>query len=159
MIDNTYLIKAIDAYPYNLPEAVEALNYALSYDGENVFALQLMAKIYAEQLKDYHNAMIYFEAAMQADMSQPSLYPDYINIAIKVADYLNAQKLIEFALTLRGTNKALIYSLQAYLYESLFKYKKAIKAIKKAKKFAFDQHTTNCLIDAEKRIEDKMSQK
>ena len=78
MIDNTYLIKAIDAYPYNLPEAVEALNYALSYDGENVFALQLMAKIYAEQLKDYHNAMIYFEAAMQADMSQPSLYPDYI---------------------------------------------------------------------------------
>ena len=35
----------------------------------------------------------------------------------------------------------------------------AIKAIKKAKKFAFDQHTTNCLIDAEKRIEDKMSQK
>ena len=67
--------------------------------------------------------------------------------------------MIEFALTLRGTNKALIYSLQAYLYESLFKYKKAIKAIKKAKKFAFDQHTTNCLIDAEKRIEDKMSQK
>lgn len=39
-----YIFQALDAYPYNLEETVESLNYALSYDDKNAVALCLMGE-------------------------------------------------------------------------------------------------------------------
>ena len=46
-----YLVKAIDAYPYNLEEAIESLDYALSGDNNNAATLCLYGRVYAEQLQ------------------------------------------------------------------------------------------------------------
>ena len=52
-LHNSYVFQAIDAYPYNLEETLEALNFALSYNEKDTQALCLMGRVYAEQLKDY----------------------------------------------------------------------------------------------------------
>ena len=47
-----YLCKAIDAYPYNLEDVIENLEYALSSDNNNAATLCLYGSVYAEQLHD-----------------------------------------------------------------------------------------------------------
>ena len=54
-----YILQAFDNYPYNLPEALEALEYALSSDPQNTIALTLMGRLYAEQLNEYEMARDY----------------------------------------------------------------------------------------------------
>ncbi len=48
-----YYFEALDYYPYNIADCLEALSYALSYDPEDADALTLMGRIYSEVLKDY----------------------------------------------------------------------------------------------------------
>jgi hypothetical protein len=50
---NKYYFEALDNYPYSLPDCLEALNYALSYDPEDADSLCLMGRIYSEMLSDY----------------------------------------------------------------------------------------------------------
>ncbi|MDR6515115.1 hypothetical protein [Chryseobacterium camelliae] len=64
-----YYFEALDNYFYNLPDCLEALNYALSYDPEDADSLCLMGRIYAETLKDYETAKSYFEMAMQSNVN------------------------------------------------------------------------------------------
>ncbi|XJR87409.1 hypothetical protein ACH34I_08880 [Elizabethkingia anophelis] len=41
---NKYYFEALDHYPYSIPDCVEALNYALSYDPQDADSLCLMAR-------------------------------------------------------------------------------------------------------------------
>ena len=66
---NKYYFEALDCYPYNLPDCLEALNYALSYDPEDADALCLMGRIHSEVLKDYETAKEYFAEAMMFDVT------------------------------------------------------------------------------------------
>ncbi|CAG0906289.1 unnamed protein product, partial [Darwinula stevensoni] len=59
---------ALDAYPYNLEEAIESLDYALSGDNNNAATLCLYGRVYAEQLQDYATAKTYFQDALAADI-------------------------------------------------------------------------------------------
>ena len=129
---NLYLFKALDAYPYNLEEAVEALNYSLSYDPNNVMALCLMARVQSEQLGDYHAAIEYFEKALACDMENPKTYASYIHVLMQNDDYVEAQKLIEYAMTVKGIDKGGIALLQGQLYEALFEFEMAESALKEA---------------------------
>ncbi len=135
---NTHLFRAIEAYPWELEKAVEALNYALAYDPENVKALHLMAKVHYEQLGDYEAAKVYFERALASNIESPDLYPEYIRLLINNEDYEEAQKLIDFAKTLKGVGKAGIALTQGQLYESLAKYEEAEKTLKEAKQLALN---------------------
>lgn len=60
MKPNRYVLKALDAYPYNLEEVSESLEYALSYDSEDTTALCLMGRMHGEILKDFEAAKNYF---------------------------------------------------------------------------------------------------
>lgn len=51
-----YYFEALDNYPYSLPDCLEALNYALSYDPEDPDVLCLMGRMYSEMLNDYEKA-------------------------------------------------------------------------------------------------------
>lgn len=53
-------------------------------------------------------------------------------------DFNEAQKLIDFALTVKGIDKGSIWCKQGQLYEIKLKHKKAIKALKTAKQFGFN---------------------
>jgi len=132
--NNPYLFKALDAYPFELDTAVEALNYALSYDPENTEALYLMADLYGYQLGDYETAKSFYEMVLSINLNIPKVYPDYLYILIKNEDFAEAQKLLAFALKVKATDKPLFRLLQGQLMEKQGTLKPALQAYKEAKK-------------------------
>ncbi|KAA1246828.1 hypothetical protein [Aquimarina sp. RZ0] len=155
-LSDKYLFQALDAYPYNLEEAVESLNYALSYDNKNPVALCLMGQIYAENLRSYETAKEYYQQALAEDMYALDVYPNYINVLFWNEDYQEAEKLIEFALTLKGSDKAILYLKKGILFEQKKEYQKALKTLKIAKEHVYDNYVIGDINDTKKRIKDKM---
>jgi tetratricopeptide (TPR) repeat protein len=154
-----YLFQAIDAYPYDLEETVESLNYALSYNPENTKALCLMGQVYAEQLKDYETAKNYFQDAISENIHAIDVYSHYINTLMWNEDFEEAEKLINFAFTIKGIDKALMLLKKAQLFEIKIKYKIALKHIKKAKEFTYNSEFISYLDREKRRIKSKMSKK
>jgi tetratricopeptide (TPR) repeat protein len=72
MTTNKYYFQALDNFPYNLEETMQALNYALSYDDHNAESLCLLGRVYSEMLQDYETAKSYFEEAMQVKLDSVS---------------------------------------------------------------------------------------
>lgn len=158
-LENKYLFEAIDNYPYNLEEAIEALNYALSYDDENPIALCLKGQVMAEQLSDFNGAIEYYELALQADLYCLKVYPLYIGVLILNDDFDKAQKTIDFALTIKGMDRGGIWLRQANLFEHLKKYKKALKAIKKAKVESYNDEFSTWADGIKNRVKSKLKKK
>lgn len=156
---NRYLFKALEAYPYDLEEAIEALSYALSYDAKNVQALCLMGKIYMEQLGEYEAAKECYAEAMASNMDMPTIYPDYVRTLLCNEDFKEAKKLIDFALTVKGTDKGTLYILRGQLFEGMRKYKKAIKAFEESKKFGYNNDFIRFVENEINRINKKLPKK
>ncbi len=158
LVDN-YIFKALDAYPYDLEDTIEALNYALAYDEKNTIALTLLGRVYAEVLKDYERAKGYYEEALAENMHDFEVYPHYINVLLWNEDFKEAEKLIDFAITLKGANKAILYQKKANLYERLKVYKKALEFLKMAKEYNYDSEFIDTLNIEKERITGKMPKK
>ena len=154
-----YVFQALDAYPYNLEETIESLHYALSYDDKNPMTLCLMGRVYAEQLGDYEMAKTYYEKALAEDIHVINIYPKYVNVLLWNEDYAEAEKLIAFALTVKGTDKAVLYLKKAILCEQKREYTTALIALKEAKVFAYNSHFINELDTEKSRIKSKMPKK
>ena len=135
---NIYLFKALEAYPYELAKAIEALNYALSYDPENVRALCLMATIQHEQLGEYETARSYYERALASRLDIPNVYPEFIRLLVNYEDFDDALKLIAFARTVKGIDRAGIELAQAHLFEVTAQYDEALDSLKEAKQLAMN---------------------
>ena len=151
-----YVFQALDNYPYSLEETIESLDYAFSYDAKNTMVLCLYGRIQAEQLWNYEEAKSCFQEALAINIHALEVYPYYIQTLILNEDYQEAQKLIDFALTVKGINKSDIYVKKAILLEAELQFKEALRAIKNAKlytlQFAFDSDIT----EVEKRIKSKI---
>ncbi|WP_179021376.1 hypothetical protein [Winogradskyella forsetii] len=156
---NNYVLKAIDAYPYDLEETVENLNYALSYEANNAYALYLMGRLQAEQFGDFEKAKQYYAEALANKMDFQKVYSKYILVLIWNEDYEEAQKLIDFAFTVKGLNKGLVHTLQGQLFENLQAYKKAIKAFKEAKRFGYNDGFINHVNSEISRVKNKIKPK
>ncbi len=154
-----YLCKALDAYPYDLEEAIEALNYALSYDDKNAKALCLMGKVYAEQLGEYEAAKECYAQAMASNMEVPYIYPDYVRTLIMNEDYGEAQKLLDFAMALKAADKAALYFYQGLLNEVQCEYKEAINAYKQAKKHGLNNEFIRRIEEEIGRVKGKLGKK
>ncbi len=154
-----YLFKAVEAYPYELEKAVEALHYALTYDPENAIALFYMGRVYSEQLGDYETAKAYFAEALAADMGNPQIYPYFLYTLLLNEDYKEARKLLDYALTIKATDKALMYMYEGFLNEAQGRYKKAIKAMKVGQERTFNEGLDEYLGRQIKRIEKKLPKK
>ena len=154
-----YLFQAIDAYPYDLQETVESLQYALSYNPKNTKALCLMGQVYAEQLHDYETAKDYYQEALAENIHAIDVYKHYINVLLWNEDYAAAEKLINFAFTVKGIDKALLYVKKAQLFEQKRKLKLALKHLKKAKEFAYNSDFLFYINEEKSRIKDKMPKK
>lgn len=156
---NNYVLKAIDAYPYDLEEVVENLNYALSYEPENAYALYLMGRLQAEQFGNYDKAKQFYTQALASKMDFQKVYSRYIQVLLWNDDIDEAQKLIDFALTVKGIDKGLIWSKQGLLFERTKVYKKAIKAHKTAKDYGFNDDFINYINNEISRIKSKFKPK
>lgn len=153
---NNYVLKAIDAYPYDLEETVENLNYALSYESNNAYALYLMGRLQAEQFGDYEKAKLYYAEALANKMDFIKVYPKYILVLLWNQDFDEARKLIDFAHTVKAIGKGELLVLEAQLFECQEAYKKALKTFKKAKLFVYN-NSFSSFIDSEiNRVKNKI---
>ncbi|GAA3743709.1 hypothetical protein GCM10022422_29710 [Flavobacterium ginsengisoli] len=151
-----YLFQALDNYPYSLEETIESLDYAFSYDSKNTMVLCLYGRIQAEQLMNYEEAKSYFQEALAINIHALEVYPYYLQTLIVNGDYEEAQKLIDFALTIKGINKAMIFVKKAVLLEVQHKFKDALKEIKQAKLYSIQHDYDSGISEVEKRIKDKI---
>jgi len=151
-----YLFQALDNYPFWLEGTIESLDYAFSYDDKNTMVLCLYVRIQAEQLMNYEEAKSYFQKALAINIHALEVYPYYLKTLILNEDYEEAQKLINFALTVKGINKSEIYINKAILLEVQYKFKDALKEIKQAKLYSIQNDYDSGISEVEKRIKGKI---
>ncbi|WP_395093168.1 tetratricopeptide repeat protein [Vaginella massiliensis] len=132
-----YYFQALDNFPYNMEETIEALNYALSYDEKDSDCLVLMGKVYAEVMEDYETAKEYFQLAMDYNLNNVKIYAPYAECLILNEDFEEAEKLIDFAMSIKGVDKAGVWLNKAKLADIRDQSKRLInRYIKEAKLFA-----------------------
>lgn len=156
---NNYVFKALENYPYDLEEVMEALNYALSYDDKNTMALTLMGRVYAEKLLKYDEAKVYFKQALAENIYAFEVYAPYINTLLWNEDYKEVAEFIDFTLTIKGSDKAVLYLKKAILKEQLKEYKEALNCIKKAKEHTYNSDFMSDINIEKERIKGKMPKK
>lgn len=140
---NKYYFEALDNYPYSLPDCLEALNYALSYDPEDADSLCLMGRIYSEMLIDYEKAKLYFEEAMVCDVTNLNVPQYYIKCLLDNEDFHEAEKLIRYSLKIKGIDKSMIWLYRSLLSEKRGSLTNALKFLNEAEKYCF----TSCCLD------------
>ena len=150
-----YYIKAIDYYPFNLEEALENLNYALSYDGEHAGANCLMGRLYVEYFKDYEKAEIYFQAALACNPAHAESCEHYARLLLNLRSFSKAQKLLDYAGGLPGVSLARILQLKAQMGESQHQFAAAKELLKKAMLETFDNEYMLALESDLARVEKK----
>ena len=156
---NKYYFEALDFYPYNLPDCLEALNYALSYDSEDADALCLMGRIHSEVLKNYEKAKEYFEEAMMFDVSNVNTPQYYIACLIENEDFAEAEKLITYALKIKGMEKSTLGIYRAMISERRGSLKNALKFLKEAEKNAFTSCYLEMVNERKKFVKSKLTKK
>lgn len=158
-IKNNYLIQALDKYPYDLPEAIEKLNYALAYNQEDALALCLLGRVHAEQFKQYEKAKDCFASALAIDDNELEIYGHYIRALIANGEFSEAVNLVDYALSKKGILKVEILVLKSLALESQLDLKKALKTIKEAYFLSTDDDWINAIEAHQKRIEKKIELK
>lgn len=156
---NNYIFKALENYPYDLDEVMEALNYALSYDEKNTMALTLMGRMYAEKLYKYEEAIKFFKDALAENIYAFEAYVPYINTLLWNEDYKEVEEFIDFALTVKGSDKAVLYLKKAVLHDQLKDYKKALSFVKLAKLHTYNAEFMESVKEEKDRIKGKMPKK
>lgn len=154
-----YIFEALDNYPYSLVETIESLDYALSYDDKNTMALCLYGRVQADQLFKYEEAKDFFQQAISININAIEVYSYYINTLVLNEDYVEASKLIDFALTIKGINKVEILLKKVMLLESRKKFKQALKALKEARLEALSNEYDYFIEETEKRLNKKVNKK
>lgn len=130
---NKFLATAIDSYPHNLQFAIEALDYALSYDENCTMTLCLYGRLMSEQLSRFEEAKSYFERALANDLHAVEIYPHFIKVLARNEDFGQAVKLADFAATVKGVNKFDLAEAKIELFEKMQSFDEAQAAIKEAK--------------------------
>ncbi|MCL9805747.1 hypothetical protein NAT51_12420 [Flavobacterium amniphilum] len=151
-----YLFQALDNYPYSLEETIESLDYALSYDDKNTMALCLYGRVYAEQLLQYDMAKEYFQKALSINVNALEVHTYYIDTLLLNEDFEEADKLIDFALKVKGSNKAEIWFKKVQLLERKNELKQAKKALKEVKKTIMGTEFNYAINETEKRLKEKL---
>ncbi|WP_341902005.1 hypothetical protein [Fluviicola taffensis] len=159
MTTNSYLVKALDYYPYNLEEALESLNYAMAYEENNPIALCLMGRVNLEIFKDYALANSYFREALAANVNYLETYAYFLDCLLIQEDFDEMNKLLTFARLRKGIDRGLLFYYEALLLEKQLKFKKAQKAIKEAMLLAQTGSFMSDLEEMKKRIEKKIALK
>jgi tetratricopeptide (TPR) repeat protein len=152
-------MEAFDAYPFDLPKALESLEYAMSYDDSCPHAYYLMGRIHADQLQEYNKAIFYYQEALQRDVLSIMVYPHFINALMNSEQFEAAHKAINFALTIKGTDKGRVLLLKAICFEYELKFKDALNALKESEQYSFNSSFKQVLKDVRSRIQEKKSPK
>lgn len=154
-LSNKYFLKALEAYPYDLADAMESLNYALSYDSEHAGAHCLMGQLNMEQLKQYEKAEYHFDQALICDVNYTVTYEYYSLLSIYKKQYDKALRLIDYAYTIPAINRALMKHREAIIAEYSSRLDDAKKLMKEAYNISCNEEERGFIKLELERIKDK----
>ena len=140
-ISYQYYLKARSAYPYDLAETAEMLNYALSYDEECAPALCLMGQMQMEVLKDFEAAEDYFQKALLADPRFVDTYKYLSLLLIWVGKFRQAEQIINKSRQIKGMPAMMILERELTLSELKGDIRGALMAADKGILFAVNEHS------------------
>jgi tetratricopeptide (TPR) repeat protein len=138
-------------------EVCEALNYALSYDENHCASLCFLGKIYAENLSQYTNAFECFDKVIAFDTNFIDVYPMYVKYLIWADEIERAEKLIDFAETIKAIDNSQLFWLKAYIEDVRGNYKLSLKLLKKAKINIYNEYYFDFMDDEKRRIKKKIA--
>ena len=118
-----------------------------------------MGRLSAERLFDDVTAIEYYKKALAEKINAFEVYPVYISTLLNNEDYKEAEEFIDFAFTVKGVDKAMLYLNKAILKERLFQYKEALKMLKEALKNNYDTDFICTIEEVEKRVKGKIPKK
>lgn len=156
---NNYIYKALDAYPYDLEAAMEALEYALAYDDKNWMALLLMGRIQFEVFQDAEKAISYYREALAVNIHAVQVYPYFFKVLLRQEDFQALAGLIDFAMGIKGIDKAEVYKTKALAFERQQRFKKALAELKQAKLHCYDEDSTEAIAREISRVKGKLPKK
>ena len=139
-----------------MEECIEALQYALSYDSCDVDALCLMGRVYSELLTDYETAKLYFQEAMNCDVTNLNTPKFYIKCLLDNEDLDEAEKLINYSLNIKGIDKTRILLHKSLFFEIQLDYENALIPLKEAIQFSYNKEMVDYLKQRQKFIKSKM---
>ena len=114
------------------------MNYALSYDEAHCPSLCLLGEIYAKNLNQFSEAFACFDQVIATNSSYIDVYPIYVKYLIWADEQKRAQKLIDFALNLKGVGRGSLLQLSSYISETQGAYKASLRFLKAAKKESYN---------------------
>jgi len=158
-IADTYYIKALDNYPYNLEEMLENLNYALSYDDEHAEANTLMARFYTHEVPKYELAKEYANKALASDPTCLVAFNALATVLMYSVEIEELTRVVNFVCSLKEANKSYFKGLLAQAYEANGKLKKAKKILKEAIHQSVEDSTIESLETQLSRVKKKIKRK
>ena len=129
---DSYYLKALDLYPYELDQVTEALNFAISYDNDHAGAHCLLGMLNLYQLGKYREAEDHFERALASNIDYAETYYSYADLLIQMGEYGKAKKLIKYAYKIKGINVIRLKHIEGLIAEIKGNYVKAKECMKLA---------------------------
>ena len=158
-LSTKYYLQALEAYPYDLTEALESLSFALSYENNHAGAHCLLGRLNMEQLKQFEKAEYHFEQALISDINYVATYEYYSLLLITLGDYKRTEKLLNYAYSIKGINRVAMQYREGLLNE----HRKNMLAAKKFMNMAYEnscnQEERSFLKNELERVKSKMNAK
>ncbi|HMS67282.1 MAG TPA: hypothetical protein PKD18_04065 [Saprospiraceae bacterium] len=151
-----YFLKAWSNYPFCAEDALEPLNYALSFDEEHAPSLCLMGRLQMEILKNFKTAKHYFECALLADSDYVETYKYYSLLLIWLGDLTNAERILKMGENKPGFSKLVAITRRASILENSGKVKEAILLLKTGRNLSNCSKTFDFFKDELIRLERKI---
>ncbi|MGB0177990.1 MAG: hypothetical protein ACPF9D_12545 [Owenweeksia sp.] len=120
LLADGYYLKAMENYPYELSEALENLNYTLSYDPDHAGANCLMGQLQMYYLNNYQAAEEYLEAALVSEPEYVCAYENLVALYIHQRKLVKAQRVLEYARQIPTMNRAFVMWAMACIMESRY---------------------------------------
>ncbi|MBD80169.1 MAG: hypothetical protein CL840_14745 [Crocinitomicaceae bacterium] len=143
-----YYLKALDNYPFELENAMESLEYALSYDSAHAGALHTMGCLYMDVLSDYKTALKYLKSAFTSNPKSLKIGLDLLFCLTNTRHFEEAQKLVTYLHSFNREGVGGIYTAEGLLHEYMHDYSKSIAKYKLAKKESYN-NSYNSWLDGE----------
>ncbi len=105
ILADTYYLKALECYPWELSEVLENLNYALSYDSNHAASNCLMGVLQMEKLKDFQSAEYYLQQALVADPDYACAYENLIRLYLAQKKSTNAERVLAHVQKVTGVSR------------------------------------------------------
>lgn len=128
----TYYLKALESYPWELSEVIENLSYALSYDDCNAAANCLMGQLQANYLMNFSEAEHYYEQAIMANPEFSCAYEHLIMLYIHQRRLAKAQKVLDYAQSISTISRSFVLLAMAQILERKGQLKLARRYLKAA---------------------------